>query len=100
MDPTGHFEARPEYVQAASAAAGAGGAAGAGTMLMWAGGAGVALGGGWLAGTWINEYAGPYIQNGLDAVFGAPGSGSTARTNTYGRPKLQNDKSKVDVERK
>jgi hypothetical protein len=151
---------------------------------MWAGGAGVALGGGWLAGTWINEYAGLYIQNGLDAVFGAPGSGSTtapsgaegssngsrreamrqqgiptsqqpesqseddagrtyqyrvpaprggtqvmsvqqqtkdrshpgqehweagkvktdstgnARTNSYGRPKLQNDKSKVDVERK
>ena len=46
---------------------------GAGTALAWAGGAGLAFGGGWLAGTWLNGYLEPHIQNGLDWIFGPPG---------------------------
>jgi RHS repeat-associated protein len=74
-DPSGLLAGGDDAVAAwlASAATesgmlGGAGGLGAGTALSWAGGAGLAFGAGWLAGTWQ-----PYIQNGLDAVFGPPG---------------------------
>jgi RHS repeat-associated protein len=46
---------------------------GGGRVIIWSAGAAIAFAGGWTFGTWINSYAEPYIQRGLDAVFGPPG---------------------------
>jgi RHS repeat-associated protein len=86
LDPTGLLAGGDDLMLVAivnnyieSGMLGGAGGIGAGTALSWAGGAGLAFGAGWLAGTWLNQDLEPYIQRGLDAIFGPADGRYTAQ---------------------